>query len=83
MNLPEPGAAHDATQVALVTLADHSKSEAYRAVRTWLSALAVQQMAYMAECRPDRLSDAQVRLKQLRALVAALDGGGGSGHVFD
>ena len=83
MSLIDAGLAHAAAQAAFGALVEHDKSPAYRATREWLEALATQQLAHMTDCRPERLPEAQVRFQQLRALVAALEGRGGTGHCFD
>lgn len=82
----DTGCAHSEAEEAYVALREHCSGSSYQAVVTWIEALAVQQQAEMASCKPEKLVNAQVRLRQLVALRDALTAPAdraGTGHVCD
>lgn len=83
--LIDSGLIHQATAAAHASVREHRNTQGYNDVAAWIEALIVQQQAHMVLCARERLGDAQVRLKQLIALRAALvePGGAATGHVFD
>lgn len=81
----DAGRAHRDAAQAYAEFRAHAHSQQYGACVKWIDSLLVQQQATMVDCGKDKLADAQVRLKQLRALRSALvdPGGASTGHVFD
>jgi hypothetical protein len=63
----------------------HHGTEAYKLVAEWLDSLICQNQISMTSCGKDKLSDAQVRIKQLMALRSAMvdPGGAYTGYTFD
>lgn len=81
----DEGVAHSALARVHADLAVHRESIAFRAARDWLDALAARQQAAMTSCPREKLADAQVRLKQILAIRAAMHESqqGGTGFVCD
>ena len=83
--LLDGGQAHQYAARASAVLRTHAATPVFADLVAWIEALIVQQQTHMVLCARERLGDAQVRLKQLMALRAALvePGGAVTGHVFD
>lgn len=72
-------------QAAFNAMRDYKGNDQYKRTVEWIEALIVQQQANMLSCGKEKLSDAQVRLKQLIGMRSALidPGGAFTGFSFD
>lgn len=77
------GELHDQTKEAFASLRELSETLEYKRVARWIECLAAQHQGHMTQCPPEKLVAAQIRLRHILALHAALTGGKTTGFVPD